>query len=121
MIRVENHLGVIEISHDYFSKLIGHAVSECFGVSGMVATSPSQEINSFVFRRDSIDKGVRVRSSGGKLYIDLHIAVSYGLNIAEIVKSIINKVRYVVEDTTNLKVEKVNVYVDTMKVANSDA
>jgi len=43
------------------------------------------------------------------------------LNIAEIVKSIINKVRYVVEDTTNLQVEKVNVYVDTMKVANSDA
>ncbi|MBQ2755645.1 MAG: Asp23/Gls24 family envelope stress response protein [Oscillospiraceae bacterium] len=119
MIRIENHLGIIEISNDYFSKLIGHAVSECFGVSGMVATNATQEINAFVFRRDSIDKGVRVRSHAGKLYIDLHIAVSYGFNIAEIVKSIINKVRYVVEDTTSLQVEKVNVYVDTMKVENT--
>ena len=36
MLKLENHLGVIEISEEYFANLIGHAVSECFGVAGMV-------------------------------------------------------------------------------------
>ena len=45
----------------------------------------------------------------------MHIIVTYGLNIAAIVKSIVNKVRYTVEDATGLDVLKVNVYVDGMK------
>lgn len=36
MLKLENHLGVIEISEEYFANLIGHAVSECFGVAGRV-------------------------------------------------------------------------------------
>lgn len=38
MLKLENHLGVIEISEEYFANLIGHAVSECFGVAGMVSS-----------------------------------------------------------------------------------
>ena len=93
MIKLENHLGTIEISQDYFAKLVGHAVS----------------------RRDLADKGVRVRGGGKALYIDLHIAVTYGVNIAAIVKSIVNKVRYTVEEATGFEVNRVNVYVDDMK------
>ena len=33
MIRLENHLGVIEISQPYFASLIGNAASSCFGVA----------------------------------------------------------------------------------------
>jgi len=45
----------------------------------------------------------------------LHIVVTYGLNISVIVKSIVNKVRYTVEEATGLEVKKVNVFVDAMK------
>ena len=34
MIRIENHLGTIEISQAYFAYLIGTAVSSCYGVAG---------------------------------------------------------------------------------------
>ena len=61
------------------------------------------------------DKGVKVHVSGGRLVIDLHIVVTYGMNIAAIVQSIINKVRYTVEDATGMEVAKVNVYVDGMR------
>ena len=115
MIKIENHLGSIEISQEYFAKLVGHAASECFGVAGMVFSTPSQGIRSVLSRKDVADKGVRVRSSGNSLYIDLHIAVTYGVNIAAIVKSIVNKVRYTVEEATGFNVSKVNVYVDDMK------
>ena len=40
-------------------------------------------------------------------------------DIAAIVKSIVNKVRYTVEQATNLQVAKVNVFVDSMKTENS--
>ena len=64
--------------------------------------------------RRTLDKGVRVRAVDNKLVIDLHIVVSFGVNISAIVKSIVNKVKYTVEDATGLEVIAVNVYVDSM-------
>jgi len=115
MIRTETHLGTIEISYNFFSTLVGRAASECFGVVGMVASSPEQGLARLLKKQEAPDTGVRVRNSMGKLTIDLHIAVSYGVNISAIVKSIIHKVRYTVEEATGLEVSKVNVYIDDMK------
>ena len=115
MIKIDNQLGTIEISQDYFANLVGHAASECFGVSGMMFSDASQSLKTKLLRKESQDKGVRVRTIGGKLIIDLHIVVTYGVNIAAIVKSIVNKVRYTVEESTGFEVTKVNVFVDGMK------
>lgn len=114
MIKLENHMGVIEISEEYFANLVGQAASECFGVSGMVNSSPTQGLKYALTKRETADKGVRVRTVNGGLVIDLHIAVTYGVNISEVVKSIISKVRYTVEEATALTVNKVNVFVDAM-------
>lgn len=115
MIRIDNHLGSIEVSQEYFSYLIGHAVSSCYGVAGMVKSGTRQGLRSLFSKRTFADEGIRVRSEGEKLVVDLHICVIYGMNIAEISKSIVNKVRYTVEEATGLAVKKVNVYVDGMK------
>lgn len=115
MIRIENHLGIIEISQNYFAYLVGNAASSCFGVAGMVKSGTRQGLRSIFTRRTFADEGVRVRSENGKLIVDLHICVIYGMNIAEISKSIVNKVRYTVEEATGLTVKRVNVHVDAMK------
>ena len=117
MIRIDNHLGSIEISEHYFGKRIGNAVSSCFGVAGMANSNAKQGLRSLLFKNktDYIDQGVAVRSIGNGLVVDLHIVVTYGLNISAIVNSITNKVSYVVEEATGLKVSKVNVFVDSMK------
>lgn len=115
MIKIENHLGVIHISNDYLNNLVGYAVTSCFGVSGMSTGGTPQEVRFLFSRPDRLDKGVLVRNVGGNLIIDIHIIVVYGVNIAEIVKSIVHKVKYVVEDMTGFAVEKVNVFVDGMK------
>lgn len=114
MICLENQYGKIEISQNYFANLIGKAVSECFGVAGMLS-SPVQGLRSAIFRGDRQDKGVHVRMAPAGLVVDLHIAVTYGMNIAAISKSIVNKVRYTVEEATDFGVAKVNVFVDSMK------
>ena len=114
MIGFETNLGTVEISQEYFANLIGRAASECYGVAGMI-NSPYQDIRSRLMRRDDPDKGVRVRNDDGRLVVDIHIAVTYGVNISAIVRSIVHKVRYTVEDSTGFPVAKVNVYVDSMK------
>lgn len=115
MIRIENPMGYIEISNDYFSKLVGSAASSCFGVAGMSASGTVQGIRTLIGGNEMIDRGVHIRNRDGKLEVDLHIIVTYGVNISAIVKSIVNKVSYTVEDATGLVVNRVNVFVDGMK------
>lgn len=114
MICLENQYGKVEISPVYFANLIGKAASECFGVAGMLG-DPVQGLRQAISRREVADKGVRVRMAASGLVVDLHIIVLYGTNIAVISKSIMNKVRYTVEQATGLDVAKVNVFVDSMK------
>ena len=115
MIKFENPNGYIQITNNYFAKLVGQTAQSCFGVTGMVNSNPVQSIRSLIKNKVNIDtsnQGVSVKSVNGALVIDLHIAVSYGVNINTIADSITNKVRYTVEDVTDLKVAKVNVYID---------
>ena len=114
MIQLENHLGRIKLTQEYFGELIGSAVSSCFGVAGMGNADARQGLRAALRRSQSIDQGVRVYKDGQGLLVDLHIIVTYGLNISAIVRSIINKVRYTVEESTGLEVRKVNVFVDGM-------
>ena len=108
MIGYENTLGTVEISQEYFANLIGMAASECYGVAGMI-NSTYQGLRYAITKSDVPDKGVRVKTTDGKLIVDIHIAVTYA-----IVQSIIHNVRYTVEECTGFKVARVNVYVDEM-------
>lgn len=117
MIRIHNHLGMIELTPEYLSSLIGHTVTNCFGVVKMNPAGATQGVRTTILKSDSIDNGVKVTIPKGsdKLIIDLHITVMYGVNIAAITDSIMNKVRYVVSSETGLEVKKVNVFVDGME------
>ena len=117
MIKIDTHLGTIELTSGYLSSLIGNTVTNCFGVVKMNPAGASQGVRATILRSDSIDNGVRVSVPKGskEVVIDLHITVMYGVNVAAITDSIMNKVRYVVETETGLGVEKVNVFVDGME------
>ena len=115
MVNYENALGTIEISEEYFSQLLGSVVPTCFGVAGMANNGFSQQIRSFFHKtKFYLDRGVNVVRELDGLVVELHIVVTYGVNISVVVQSIVNKVRYTVEDATGLTVKTVNVYVDSM-------
>lgn len=115
MIKIENYLGAIDISHEYFVNLVGNAVINCFGVAAMATTGARQGFLHRLSKADTIDKGIRIRVKNQKLVIDLHIIVTYGTNISAIVQSIMHKVQYTIEDKTGFEVSRVNVYIDGMK------
>lgn len=115
MVKFENPLGTIEIDQDYFSELLGSIVPTCFGVVGMADRNAFQGVRSFLNRKTRyLDQGVRVRRDPDGLVIELHIIVTYGLNIATVVRNLVEKVRYTVEEATGMAVKKVDVYVDSM-------
>ena len=117
MIKLENAWGTISISQRYFTKLVAHVVSSCYGVADLEARSPAQELKTFV--GGSVpDKGIRVWSDHEGLFVD--IAVTYGVNIAAISQSIVEKVGYEVERAAGLPVKMVHVYVDKLVKASQD-
>ena len=124
MIKYENPNGYIEITNNYFSRLVGNAAQSCFGVTRMVNANPVQTIRSAIKSRvdgvdlDTSNQGVTIKSVNGALVVDLSIAVSYGVNINAIADSIVNKVRYTIESTTDLTVSEVNVHVEGIDSIN---
>ncbi len=48
--------------------------------------------------------------------IELHLIVEYGININTVCKSIVNRVRYTIENAVGIKVNRVNVRVEGIRV-----
>lgn len=114
MIAYETRNGQISVSNEYFSKLIGSAVSSCYGVAGMVPKG-SQKFLEIFSRKHAPDRGIKVRGDINSITVELHIEVTYGVNINAIAKSIVHKVKYTVQEATGIEVEKVTVRVEGIK------
>ncbi len=114
MVKIVNKNGNISISSEVFLILAGDAASKCFGVKGMVSQTKE---NGFyqLLKRENMTKGVSaVFNDDCTASITLHIAVDYGVNIAEISKSIMKEVGYRVTEMTGVNVKSVDVYVDSV-------
>ena len=128
MITKRTHLGDIIVTKQFFQELIGKNIISCFGVVDINAHGAKQTLTetlpdwafsnrSFPFlpKKTQIDKGVSFKIIKDKLYIELHITVMYGVNVASVVKSIQHKIKFAVEDEIEIPVERVNVFVDGIK------
>ena len=51
-----------------------------------------------------------------KIIIDFHVIVAYGVNIQTISDTLISTVKYQVEEFTGLKIEKINIFVEGVRV-----
>ena len=114
MIKIKTPVGAVVLTAEYFANLVGNIASSCYGVKGMSSRNPIEGIRANLFRRDFPEKGVKVSERDGKLVIDLHIKVIYGINISAIVHSVSGKVKYTVEQATGLSVHSINIFVDEM-------
>lgn len=116
MLVYENHLGFVGISKKYLIALVSNTVNGCFGVAGICPRGIVQLLDRVGQKRKRVGRGIRVTDKDGKITIDLHICVTYGTNVYAITQSIVNKVRFVVEENTGFKIAKINIYIDSMNV-----
>lgn len=117
MLIIENHIGKITISEKYLSDLIGYTITNCFGVADMSSSNPIDAIYALFKKKkngNKINKGVKVATKDNKLIVNLYITVAFGTNISVVTKSITDKVKFAVEEATDMEVSKVNVFIDNM-------
>ena len=114
MIQLKNHNGEISVSENVFATIVGTVINNCFGVVGMAAAGAKDGLVSLL-KKENYHRGVKVSAEKGQLVLELHIIVSYGVNLPAISHSIVSETKYAVEQKTGFKVRKVTVCIDAMK------
>ncbi len=112
---VLTQLGRISVSDDVLASIAGIAATECYGLVGMASRTLTDGIAELL-GYDNVARGVEIDSSGEDLRIRLYIIVEYGTRITEVAHNVMDKVQYVLEKSTGLKVAEVNVTVHGVRV-----
>ncbi len=115
MIKVENKYGSINITAESIAKLAGSVALDCYGIVGMSAISIKDGIFKLL-KKENIQKGIDVRFENNKIFLTMHIFVEYGTNIPAITESVIEIVKYKVEEYSGIEVERVDIVVSGVRI-----
>ncbi len=112
---VETSLGVITIENEVIARIAGMTAMECYGIVGMAAKNMKDGLFQLL-KVESLTKGIKVMVEENRLTIDFHVIVEYGTNISAIADNMISTVKYKLEQTLNLEVVKINIFVEGVRV-----
>jgi len=112
---MNTNLGNVVIENEVIAKYAGSAAVECFGVVGMAAVNVRDGITKLL-RKESLSRGVNISVEDNKITVDFHIIVSYGVSISAVADNLVSNVRYKIEEFSGLPVEKINIYVEGVRV-----
>ena len=113
--KVRNEYGTIYIAEDVMMKVVGYAALECYGIVSMSSKRATDGIVEWL-GRENLTKGIQIRNVGDMLDVELFIIVEYGISISEVCRTIIETVRYKLESMTGVKVRRVNINVEGIRV-----
>lgn len=114
---VVTDLGRILLSEEVIATMAGVATTECYGIVGMAGSLIKDGIAELL-GRENLSKGVNVSMEDDTIEVDLYVVVGYGTRISEIARNVTDKVRYVVESSTGLKVTGIHIHVQGVKVGH---
>ena len=112
---IKNANGELHIDQDVIAKYAGASACECFGIVGMAAINMNDGIVKLL-KRESLTHGVNVWIENNELVIDFHVIVAYGVSISAVADNLIENVRYKMEEFTGMTVEKINIFVEGVRV-----
>lgn len=115
VLKTSGTLGEVFISNSVIAEIAGAVAGKCYGVVGMASRNKKDGIVNLLMP-DSVTRGINVTVQDDGIIVDLHIIVEYGINIDTICKSIVNRVRYTLESAVGLKVNRINVRVEGVRV-----
>ncbi|MBM7615839.1 Asp23/Gls24 family envelope stress response protein [Alkaliphilus hydrothermalis] len=113
--KLTNDLGTITIDDHVLASIAGVSAMECYGLVGMAAKSTASGIVELL-KREHSSKGVKVQTENDTITIDLFVIVEFGTRISVVANNIIDKVKYNIENLTGMKVKKVNITVQGVRV-----
>ena len=109
-------LGIITIDPEVIAKYAGSVAVECFGIVGMAAVSMKDGLVKLL-KKESLTKGIKVGiSDENKITLNFHVVVAYGVSISAVTDNLISNVKYKVEEFTGMSVDKINIYIEGVRV-----
>lgn len=107
--------GNLIIDLDVIAQYAGSVAVECFGIVGMAAVSVADGLVKML-KNDNLTRGIKVQMNEGKLFLDFHVIVSYGVNIRSVASNLVSNVKYKVEEYTGFEIGKINIFVEGVRV-----
>ena len=114
-VNTSNAYGKISISDLAIAKVASHTALECYGIVEMVSRRFTDSL-SVLLKKDVGGRGVKVTTSGNRIYIDVYVIIKYGVSINAVAESLKEAVKYKVENFTGMIVDTVNVNVIGVKL-----
>ena len=108
-------LGIITIDPEVIAKYAGSVAVECFGIVGMAAVSMKDGLVKLL-KRESLTHGITVEVKDNHISIDFHVIVAYGVSICAVSDNLIASVKYKVEEFTGMQIDKINIFVEGVRV-----
>lgn len=112
---MDTHMGSILVDSAVVADYAGSIALDCVGVVGMAAVNVKDGFVGLL-KKESMSKGITVSVENNKMTLNLHIIVAYGVSIMAVSNNLMSEVKYKVEQFTGLDVERVNVFVEGVKV-----
>ena len=109
-------LGIITVDPEVIAKYAGTVAVECFGIVGMAALNMKDGL-VHLLKRESLTRGIQVKiDEDNHIKINFHIIVAYGVSISAVTENLISNVKYRVEEFTGMPVDKINIYIEGVRV-----
>lgn len=113
---LNTHMGNISIDNEVIAQYAGAVAMECFGIVGMANVNMADGLAKLL-KKDNMTKGINVTlGEGRKLSLDFHVIVSFGVNIQAVADNLIDNVKYKLEEFTGLEVDRINIFVEGVRV-----
>lgn len=114
--QMDTQFGKIIIDENVIATYAGSVAVECFGIVGMAAVNMKDGLVKLL-KKDYLHHGINVDvDEENKITIDFHVIVSYGVCISTVSDNLIETVKYKVEQFTGMKIKKINIYVEGVRV-----
>lgn len=112
---INTHMGNIAIDNEVIAQYAGSVAMECFGIVGMAGINVRDGLVKLL-KMDNMTRGIQIFINNNQLTINFHVIVSYGVSILAVTDNLISNVKYKVEEFTGIEVEKVNIFVEGVRV-----
>ena len=112
---MNTQMGEVLIDTDVIAKYAGSVAVECFGIVGMASVNMKDGLVK-PLKKDSLTHGISVELNDNRITLDFHVIVVYGVNISSVADNLISTVKYQVEEFTGMEIEKINIYVEGVRV-----
>ena len=113
---MDTQWGRVSIDPEVIATYAGSVAVECFGIVGMAAVNMKDGLVRLL-KRESLTHGIKVEiSDENALTLNFHVIVAYGVNILSVSDNLMSNVKYKVEEFTGMTVEKINIFVEGVRV-----